>query len=43
MGRYWINVDESIEKYKEEYEKYIQERKDNYDYRKYKRRNNKIK
>ena len=23
MGRYWINVDESIEKYKEEYEKYI--------------------
>lgn len=23
MGRYWIKVDESIEKYKEEYEKYI--------------------
>lgn len=23
MGRYWINVDESIEKYKDEYEKYI--------------------
>ena len=22
-GRYWINVDESIEKYKNEYEKYI--------------------
>lgn len=23
MGRYWINVDESIEKYKDEYENYI--------------------
>ena len=26
-GRYWINVDESIEKYKEEYEKYIENEK----------------
>ena len=27
MGRYWINVDESIQKYKEEYEKYIAKEK----------------